>query len=190
MPWHRRNVRPGAIDEETERYHHETERELGGNGQVLVVARRTVYTHGQYRAEDENPDRIEGLELRRRPVPQVQPNTSEGRVDVAQRKQIQRGGHLLVENEIKHGLHRQYQGSDQPRTFLCWPVRDQVGEDAQNDDRRPHTRKCAATVLVEDKGGSEHRRHAGNHHGAQLFPGKGLIVGLGTDVIQRVAHRK
>ncbi len=180
----------GAVDEEAQCHRRETERELGGNGKVLAALACAGIHESEDRAEDEDPDRVERLELRRRPVPQVQAEDVEAGVDVAQREQAQRGRHLLVEDEEEHRLHGQHQGGDQAGALAALAAVDQVGEDAQYHDAGAVDEDFCQAFGLQHQGRSEHGNHTQAQHGEQLVDLHGFLVRRRTDVVECMAHQE
>src|SRR5574337_1234085 len=61
-----------AVDEETHGHGGEAKRELGGNREILAAPAGARVEDGQDRTQQHDPDRIERLELRRLPGPQME----------------------------------------------------------------------------------------------------------------------
>ena len=141
-----------AIDEEARRDDDEAQRKLAGDRQILLVAPGRRIDPGQDRAEDEDPDGIEGLELCRRPIPEMDAEYIERRIDVAQGKQVQRSRHLLVEDEIEHCLHDQHEGGDQAGAFAALAGGDQPAEDADDRDGGDIDEGTCNALVFEDVG--------------------------------------
>ncbi len=97
----------------------------------MQAPERVVDDH-QYGAQHDDPDGVEVLELFGNPREQMPAENPEVQVHVALREQIQRCGHLLIEDEKEDRLDDQYEGRDDARTFVPLAGRYQLGEYSQD----------------------------------------------------------
>ena len=120
-----------------------------------------------------------------------QPKMSKLQIDVAQREQIQRCRHLLVEDEEEDRLHGQHQGGDKAGALIAMAVVDQVGEYPQHDEaggideNRGHPSCCSTKAPKRTRPRTPTASTA-----EQLVDLHRLLVRRRADMVQGVTHQQ